>query len=422
MSDLRLRIPRDLEFLIREAEQHMNSAGQPSTGGSHVNGKVLSAQAPPFIPHNVDTVSQTPPPPSATPPTDLDNIEQQRKQELLARRAVLQSMKKPKGPPSSSIQSDPIGYSSPSPHQSNGTTPVPQARERVDVDAFLAGLMTEGGDPDTNMEDGQSNEQMEVEQALVAVALEGPDEELTPPGSSDPYSAPSRPNAQYALDNAPLVGDPTEWNSDPSTSSAHRTLPPSASASYIRQQQTAPVRRNTKRPVAADFVEYNASQDVAPAPAQRAPPNRSYTSETAMSNGFSRRRHLGPTTQQRLIIDLSDDDGSTDGEQDGTTSAKNSQTRATLGGSNLSAQSVHNGREGSVSAVDEEKQQLLQQKQKEIELMRERIRLAEERKKRALKRDEPVSPPTPSEVPTVARPTPQNEHNDAQYGTCSLSR
>lgn len=428
LSDLRLRIPRDLEFLIRDAEQHVVTASQQLPGGYHVNGKILSAQAPPFVPHRADPVSPTPPP--ATPPTDLDNIEQQRKQELLARRAVLQSMKKPKGLPSSISHVDnDVPYSSPRPYQENGHIFAPHAQEEDAVDAFLDGLMTGRGGDDANMEDGQANDQMEVEQALVATTPEEMDEEPTPTPFAESSNAPPQlsagydtsstfnPGPSYSQSTGSFAGGANGWDSGPSTSSAaaHRTLPPSANTSHIRQQQqqAGPTRKNTKRPVAADFVEYNASQDASPVPSQlRIAPARSYTSESTTSNGVHRRRHLGPVIQQRLVIDLSDDEGSTDGEHDGTTRVKNGHSRTTVGGPSSSGLNANIGREGSTSSVvDEEKQKLLQQKQKEIELMRERIRLAEERKKRTVKRDDSISSHPTSPIPSAAKLQHQNEQS-----------
>lgn len=424
LSDLRLRIPRDLEFLIRDAEQHVVTASQQLHGGYNANGKTLSAQAPPFVPQRTNIVPQTPPP--ATPPTDLDNIEQQRKQELLARRAVLQSMKKPKGLPlSASLADSDVAYSSPRGYQENGHVSVPHVPEPDAVDAFLDGLMAGGGGDDANMEDGQSNDQMEVEQALVATTPEQVDEEPTPPPLAESFNPPPQLSAGYnmssTLNAAPsysqsagsFTGGVNGWDSGPSASSATtpRALTPSTNTPHFHQQlQAGPLRKNTKRPVAADFVEYNTSQDSGPVPAQlRAAPTRSYTSESATSNGFNRRRHLGPIMQQRLVIDLSDDEGSTDGEHEVTTHVKNGHSRATAGGVNSSGLNANIGREGSTSSVvDEQKQSLLQQKQKEIELMRERIRLAEERKKRTIKRDDSISSQVTSPTPSVAKPQ-QNE-------------
>jgi len=391
LSELKLRIPRALENLIDEAElivrDHKELTMSPGVA-SRTKPPAFNGRHPlPPIPvqqPGSPYLSQ-----SSTPPVDLHDIEQQRKQELLARRAALQSMKKSK-----QLQH---GL-----HHDYGTEalPEPEANDATmlsvqdgEVDAFLADVIVD--EEDANAESNQHHERMEVEQALV---VEEPEEETFSPasngraGSTTPHQPSPTSQPQLAEpQSATPTSQPAVLQSQNATDTdnvADRTLPPSANASHIRPQTNTASRRNTKRPVAADFVAY-APQDPPSASVPVSAPARSPTSD---SNGSAawRRRNLGPSVQQRLVIDLSDDDGSDGGgEHDRGPNADKPKSAArglpviSREASWTAANAAATSREGS-APVDDEKLRLWQQKQKEIELMRERIRQMEERtKKRA---------------------------------------
>lgn len=383
LSELKLRIPRDLENLIDQAELivHDRKGQNASLGPTpRPNLPAPGARHPlPAIP--------APQSGASTPPIDLDDIEQQRKQELLARRAALQSMKKSKQsePPSrydygTEVSSEP---------QANDATMLPV--QETEVDAFLADVIVD--EEDTNAEDNQHYERMEVEQALV---VEEPEEEMSASASNGQASSthphpaqspqPQPPEPQSPVPAASLPAMPQNHDLTGSDIIVDRTLPPSANASHIRPQSNNPNRRNSKRPVAADFVAY-APQDPSTGSMPVSAPTRSFTSDSN-SNAALRRRNFGPSVQQRLVIDLSDDEGSDGGGENDRILNGGQSKSATRGPPMIAretswtaANAAATSRESS-APVDDEKLKLWQQKQKEIELMRERIRQMEERNKK----------------------------------------
>lgn len=381
LSELKLRIPKVLEHLIDQAEQDIRRAAEAisvQTGSQNRPQTPLSATAAPFHPTLQQPVASTSQQHAATKPVDLNDIEQQRRQELLARRAVLQSMQKAKGISSQFDADHGLPGSSASTVSALPTPPIQDG----EVDAFLADLIPDG---DVVMENGQQHEQLEVEQALVGQSEdESRSRTRSPPTPHDTLSA------QYGNYSAPprFATDTTNgWTDYAAPGSA-----PSSHTYPSRFQPSANQRRNAKRPVAADFVEY-ASQDTSGASTSRVAPPRSYTTDS--NNSAKRRRHFGPSTQHRLVIELSDDDGeSANGDEDDAQTQPASTTAATTAPSSAP-------REGS-APVDDEKLRLLEQKQKEIERMHERIRRLEERK-----RTTPALPAAlPSQATRLASPAP----------------
>lgn len=376
LSELKLRIPQVLEHLLDQAEREVRRAAEANSVQESSQNRPptpLSATAAPFHPASsqqpVASTSQQHP---VTKPVDLNDIEQQRRQELLARRAVLQSMQRAKG---SSTQPDADHGVPGSSASTVGALPTPPIQDG-EVDAFLADLIPDG---DAVMENGQQHEQMEVEQALV-----GQSEDESRSRTRSPPSHHDTPSAQpdYPSGLPRFSSDTTNGWTDYSTPGAA----PSSHTYPSRFQSNANQRRNAKRPVAADFVEY-ASQDTSAASTSRAAPTRSYTTDS--SNSAKRRRHFGPSTQHRLVIDLSDDEAES---ANGDEHDPQTQTSSTVAPPSVP-------REGS-APVDDEKLKLLQQKQREIELMHERIRRLEERK-----RTTPATPaPVPAHVTRLASP------------------
>lgn len=390
LSELKLRIPRDLENLIDEAEllvHNHKESNKMSPGPAPLPRLPVPGARHPLPPI---PVRQSSVPPNltqfSTPPFDLHNIEQQRKQELLARRAALQSMKRSKQPQRSPQQDN--GIEILFEPQANDTIMLPV--QEVEVDAFLADLIVD--EEDTNAEDSQHYELMEVEQALVDEELE----EFSPAydgraGSTTPLhpSRPSQPQPAEPQSSDTPSSQPTvsrNQNTTEADNVTDRTLPPSANASHIRPQINTANRRNTKRPVAADFVEYT-PQDPSSGSIPVSAPGRSSTSDSN-GNAAWRRRNFGPSVQQRLVIDLSDDEGSDGGGENDRVPNAGQSNSAARGPPMIARETpwtatnaVATSREGSTPA-DDEKLKLLQQKQREIELMRERIRQMEERTKK----------------------------------------
>lgn len=392
LSELKLRIPKDLEFLIDQAEHQVRTIEQQkSTATTTRPSTPLSAHATPFVPSPAYSPASS---------VDLNDIEQQRKRELLARRAVLQSMKKAK----EALHADPPSDDS-AMISVTDALPTPPIQDG-EVDAFLAGLLPAG--EDISMENGQANEAMEVEEALAAV--EPDDDEAHSLSQPSPHITPPAHQTLSVLTSS--IVPPSRDTASPDGSADSHTYP-------TRFLLTANQRRNGKRPVAAEYMP----QDNASASTSRVGPTRSYTMESnGNGNGMVRRKTFGPTTQQRLVIEISDDDEAEshhgdEMEEDGVVDRSN-------------AHSSHSSTPPAVTPIvqvstsaEEQKAKLLEKKQREIELMREKIRRMED-KKRALAATV-VTSPEQVEAAAASTPTPPLANNkilptDSENGKSSL--
>lgn len=396
LAQLKLRIPQELEPLIDEAERNTGTLSiAPPSDSSNSPPSTLSPNAPPFkpsYPEPITAPSNVPDSPVPSKPlqvssVDMVDLEQQRKQELLARRAALQSMKKNNGNLSNGASHN---RTPPTPSSSKpAARPSPPPSKSKDVDAFLADLIP--GGEDSIMQDGDHDSSGEVERALEA------EEE-------QPASRASSSAQRYSPSTPSFSPYPPGATPDTTNISSHVVMSPRENSSgtldlgeHLSNQFIAPnsapssnnnSKRMGKRPVAADFV-VDYSSNAEPSPSAVSFPSPSFTNgspnlSTDQPHGNSRRRrHFGPQVQHRLVIDLSDEDESSDEEEEKAQPAP-AKTTPTPSTSFAAGVIVGPSREGSAtpSTVDEEKHRLLVKKRAEIEKMRELIRQMEEKKKR----------------------------------------
>ena len=382
LAQLKLRIPQELEPLIDEAERETGTFSLPAPApvAPNLPPSTLSSNALPFKPAQGEAMigpsnqlaSPGPSRPSPTSSAELIDMEQQRKQELLARRAALQSMRKngnlSYGAPSNSATPASLP---PRPHPLCPTSPPHSTPKPTEVDAFLADLMPNG--EDSTMQNGDHDSSGEVERALEA--------------EDEPSSSTLHLDATYGASTStysPSFYDPNAATSDgwdDPSSSSHR-FNPAPPTNYSS-------KRMGKRPVAADFVaEFNSIPDPSP-PTSFPSPSPSFAAATPtiseptpIFGNARRRRHFGAQVQQRLVLELSDGEESSDEDDETPNHAPKSTPAASA--SFTPVISTAQSREGSAApTADEERHRLLLlKKQREIESMRERIRLMEEKKKR----------------------------------------
>lgn len=347
LAELKLRIPQELESLIDEAERETGTLTLTSQALLFPNGLPTNHSLPskPSDFANLPGSSKTP----LSTVAELTDLENQRKQQLLARRAALQS----------TVKKAPVVPDGVSAHKSPSDSPPSPSPHAREADDFLSNFIPPSAGEDVLMQDGDHDSSGEVEQALKV----------------DEDQLESHLSTLVRQNSPPL----------PST-----LLCPSDLASFPQgptiNTSTNP-KRLGKRPVAADFVlatEHSPSTSTFPSGSLM--PN-SWSEPVASSFTNSRsRRHFGPRVQERVVIELTDDES--DGEEHGasenpklipvpslSTSLAGSTTTAPTGAS----------REGSAgpNAIEDENHRLrLSKKQAEIEKMKERIRLMEEKKKR----------------------------------------
>lgn len=248
-------------------------------------------------------------------PSLLD-IEQQRRRELLARKAVIAS-RKGKQPQTPALRT-------PSP-QSTNTSPVntPFKGVRIasaepptaTVDDFLNSIgpnqsttidkSSESPPPPTRAE----SDAMDIDE-IPGLGGVWPSEELTapivePPPTPAPTSAPPTSTLPPTPDS---IGTPT----GPLSSGESTPLLPESSI--------APQRRGTKRPVAADFVDAERSHTYSHHPQFSNAQSQTYPSYASRRiGGFA-----GITSTRRCVIDLSDSEGEDHSEATGAPSQSRS--------------------------------------------------------------------------------------------------
>ncbi|KAI0771192.1 hypothetical protein BD413DRAFT_64835 [Trametes elegans] len=280
----------------------------------------LSASAAPFVPTISDAASSSA---SDTPDSTLNDMEQQRRQELLARKAVLASRKaKRKAPASHSVNTTSTA------HQpvASGNVPlkaVDDFLQSIEPAAFTvsdtpAATVASRFTQPASRPDAFS---MEVDDVPGLTTAYDPTTEYTPlprppPGRPQPIKSALSPESTTSQ-------SPAVPNSAVSTVSDRSFNPPSSAASIggtpqnpgeidddmdavpglfrprslPDSEQPAP-RRGTKRPVAADFVD----MDSGPAQASVKGTNPDFF----RANIRRKTAGFAGLTQRRCIIDLSD--------------------------------------------------------------------------------------------------------------------
>ncbi|KAI0357433.1 hypothetical protein OH77DRAFT_1398850 [Trametes cingulata] len=385
---------------------------QPSTEVSSLASSAprsLSATAVPFIPSGSDATSSSA---ASSASVTLNDMEQQRRQELLARKAVLASRKsKQKGTASS-------------PHTAAGHSTAKEDRTAAVppklVDDFLqsieppasTGLRSNGSESLTN---GSSHRppsrglyDMDIDDVPGLTSRHEPITEYTPLRRPPPPPPPPKP--------APILATPPSPVAPRSavSSASDRSYPPSSTFSFsgtslsyggdddmdvvpgLFQTPTPPdddkpsqTRRGTKRPVAADFV------DMEPGPSKgqgRGPPDFFRANIRRKTAGFA------GLTQRRCVIDLSDseDDGMDYMKQVAVPSRTDSRGPKAATPQTTAAPTP---RQHSPAVTPAIAPSILQEKEEEIRRMRELIAQREQNRKKKLaasSRSTPSSSATPT--------------------------
>ncbi|KDQ20928.1 hypothetical protein BOTBODRAFT_26939 [Botryobasidium botryosum FD-172 SS1] len=372
--ELRLRLPDSIAGLIEDVLSTPGSCAlighhQPPPPGSPSPSEpkspvplvealpvhsVTPARHPPVTPPAADRSPRHSPYASPSPighqrpPVDLHEIETLRKQELLARRAAIQSR--------SRKQAAAVASRPPAPSEeelemliadairTNGNsevydTPVDD-RDAMDVDlAFL-----------------QSPDAMEVDELVVEEKHPPEDHSVPHNGTSKtPSIAPVPPS------DAPAVDTFLESQSGGSPSYHASSIVPTRNLALDHKSFG---KRGTKRPVAADFVD---SDDSPSRPASTGP----VAGRPPLPLPFpliKRHRSFVPEMPKRIIIDVSEDEDYGDLEE-------------TMGGISAAEPDARSGFDTSGGATPDKKAEL-ERKELEIRRMMERINEIERKKKK----------------------------------------
>ena len=269
------------------SDLHPSLPQKPSApqGTSSSDGTTLSATATPFVPSA--SLSAIPMQSSDSPPSLID-MEQQRRQELLARKAVLASRKKHGA---SGLSTAPT------------TAPLSETTPSIasaTVDDFLKSIGSANGDATGGGKSdvGSSEDQMDVDDQIPGLSLA-----LAPQNSGPPVTRSS--SSDSVSPNSIVFPPPPDSESSVRSSSAERNSVPSTEGSSSGDSTPRPSsvgpRRITKRPVASDFVDMDLGNSR----------SHGHHHHNAHNNLPYPRRKLtsfaGLTTHsRRMVIDLSD--------------------------------------------------------------------------------------------------------------------
>ncbi|KAH9936663.1 uncharacterized protein B0H18DRAFT_328875 [Fomitopsis serialis] len=384
-----------------------NGHANPQTNGQASSSQTaLSATAAAFVPGIPGSSSAGP---------NLFDMEQQRRQELLARKAAIASRKKQAAPSTST----------------SGVNPIDVAKELKDVemadalpantvDDFLKSIDpvpekdTGKGKAPTRLSStpslGTTTDAMDVDEVIPGLSIDtriassvhtSPSTSLvqtpttattSPVSTTRPKSAaasvPSTANlspqsiASSSGERSPVNTSPSETETVPGLSFDLAMPAPE------RGRLAPPARRGTKRPVAADFDD-----DTQPH-ASRPRPNHGNGSNSNPYHQSSSRRNTGTfsglSNMRRCVIDLSDseeeeeeEEGAISSRQDGNTSIRPTSSRGgPQAGASVARQSPP-GR-GSATPTRVLTPAALQEKEEEIRKMRELIAQREQNRLRKL--------------------------------------
>ncbi|EIN12407.1 hypothetical protein PUNSTDRAFT_42030 [Punctularia strigosozonata HHB-11173 SS5] len=348
---LSTRVPPPLQASRRRSSGHPSLPPKPSVPQGQVvtrtSSSGLSTSAAPFIP-NTQPSPNTP----LRPSSSLNDMEQQRRQELLARKAALASRKlkaaaslaetsshstpsstasSPRAPPSASdivmnmaggapkLTSVAFGDS----FASMSTKAVPEATVEELLRAALVQASGTASDPNVMDVDepipgfGQITTASGSGSTSASASRASPPHHTADraprPGSKTSGPPPASGSAAAPFRSPPHDADATSANGTPSATSAHAeddgAAPPPSASSFGSEAST--VRRGTKRPVAADFVDFD------PGPRARSRSNpHGQPDEVSHGHGQSLARlsrkngsFAGLTGSRRCVIELSDDEG-----------------------------------------------------------------------------------------------------------------
>ncbi|KAH9889999.1 hypothetical protein C8Q73DRAFT_652883 [Cubamyces lactineus] len=387
----------------------------PSNRRQHTDATphVLSATAPPFVPAEPEPNM----PASGPSTTTLHDMEQQRKQELLARKAVLASRKskqKAMGSMPATTLSPHVVESTPT--MANQTTKNGVPTEIVDdflqsidpVASVESSARSMGAPSFASLQAPRSMYDMDIDDVPGLTTLQEPITEYTPLSRPRLPAVTSAPAPKKTFSPA----EPQSAISSASDRSAEASMRPSSfrstPSSYDNDDDMdtvpglyrsrspredsgkppPPPRRGTKRPVAADFV------DMEPGPSRppvKGPPDLFRANIRRKTTGFA------GLMQRRCVIDLSDS------EDDSTVTAKPNgiPTRTDSRASNAltpQATAAPTPRHPSPAAGTVITPTILQEKEEQIRRMRELIAQREQSRKKKLAESSRATP-TASDTP-----------------------
>lgn len=253
----------------------------------------LSVTAAPFVPSaSLSAIPMQSEDAPATP--SLIDMEQQRRQELLARKAVLASRKKLNiaiAPSSSVVPTKEA-------KEAKETTPTSTVAPAA-VDDFLKSIPPVNGNAagKASSTPADSDDRMDVDDQIPGLSAGDASSTSQLPGSSELRSMSAEP-ASSAIVIFPAP--PSESEGSVRSTSTERNVNPmdnSSSGSGTPQPHSAGSRRGTKRPVAADFEDMDAHSHT-----------RHHHHPQLPHHKFGRRTHsfAGITHSRRFVIDLSD--------------------------------------------------------------------------------------------------------------------
>lgn len=250
----------------------------------------------------------------------LHMIEQQRRQELLARKAVFASrkVKQPDSPGGSSSRDRDVEMSY--------VAPTETVEDFLKSIPAVDGEIAENGGKSPSLRPARysSPENMEVDQVLLGLVTPQSTSSTEPSAfySADSELSGAGGTTSPVTDAAPLSGNSTAPSSDTYSGASSSTAPadysnsttPILASATSGYDTNGPQRRGTKRPVAADFVDFDHGPGTS-----RASSGNGYS-----SNGYAHpsllRRNTGSfavvSGMRRCVIELSDSEDDGDGEGD----------------------------------------------------------------------------------------------------------
>ncbi|KAI0662226.1 hypothetical protein C8Q70DRAFT_963776 [Cubamyces menziesii] len=368
---------------------------------------VLSAMAPPFVPATPESNTPVAGPSSAT----LHDMEQQRKQELLARKAVLASRK------SKQKATESVSTTTPHPHTVKPTPSVTRQASKSSVPTEIVDDFLQSIDPVASTESSarpkgthgfaslhtpRSIYDMDIDDVPGLTTLQEPVTEYTPlprprlPAvtSDPPLNKPSFPaEPQSAISTASdrsaeasarlssFRSTPSSYDNDEDMDAVpglYRSRSPREDSKL-----PPPPRRGTKRPVAADFVDMEPGPSRPPA---KGPPDLFRANIRRKTTGFA------GLTQRRCVIDLSDsEDESTTAKPNGLPPRTDSRASNVPTPQATAAPTPRHASPAMGTAITPN---ILQEKEEQIRRMRELIAQREQSRKKKLAESSQSTPTT----------------------------
>ncbi|KAH6911412.1 hypothetical protein BKA70DRAFT_855389 [Coprinopsis sp. MPI-PUGE-AT-0042] len=312
------------------------------------NGSSIQPQLP-SLSFGSSSTTSTSAPPTPQPQDDLSDMERQRKQELIARKAVLASRKRKTVPPAA-----------PQPPSTRKASPV--VHEAI-VDDFLKTITptSESKSPIPG------TPPMDVDHPSTEIPLPVDSDLVSKPASPSPEPPPTSTESTTSIFTIPIRSSPEPWTPiDTPKLSAH--LP------FVPQY---PPRRSAKRPVASDFVDAEAFGGHRAGSLGHAQHTNSFVRRKTGNGSFVNVRHT------KCVIDLSDTESEAEDDE--------SPFGLPTSGAGVNALSA---------APTSVSQALLEKKEREIQRMKDLI-AQHEQKSRLKKMTPKVESVKPSPSPSI---------------------